>query len=821
MAQRFDYGDEDMPIVSYDLVFPDRRRLLPVSGGTSSAHGFPDQTEQDTPERLSDHIEWDPRLDLADRVDYAVAAASGVVAGLVDSLFVGELSLDRAGEWGSKTVERLVVGIACAEGYKGDSLKEAIRNLEKVHPLAADGNTPDFGGGRQHHLRDFAHHFGIGGLAASIFTQFTGLSIGTDTAGRLVVVRIPEDHRRYLGRDVPEKLVFGTVEWFFHMVSDMAGSSGNAGAGTGIPGPLLSFMKELSVLPFFRDSGTDGMGFRLWLSKMFNGTFLAEHDADGRIIKGTERRFDLRMEIGVLGEIGRQSMPVVINQCVTRAFYFCRRLSREIDALGIGGVGDLGRIAPEDVLPWGTPAMRRMLIVSSGVFVGVDIADAAVHAMAGEDKARVFLLRVNYVGIATFVVSCVVDAKAVMAERWKDNAERERDAIEHELADLDCLELDPQKARVLHSLMRQKVLYDIEREKHDRHAERKGKWLDEWSRRITQTIGVEGDGYFLDGKSLYDEINGTVGAGNGEWLWLVALELVMFKPYFPLHGDNDKEYKSLKARSDYIGDVFCQKQTLIAAKELHGLGRGVKNMENRLDGAMARRLGGTACVVVAVAATGGLAFYLAPAVAPVFAAAFGFEAAGLYGAALTSASLAFLGGGSLIAGGAGMAGGTMLIVGGGAVLGAAGGAGMSAAASMAMATNGDYVLEECAKLTAFCKDVLVKRYGDLASAYGINVALNRRIIELEARTEAVRRGIRDGGADGDGDGKASPKKMLKILNRSLKYMKRANKELVKVLKDAGRKSRQPLLDPSPNESKQGSVDIESEGESACGTASDL
>ena len=492
MAQRFDYGDEDMPIVSYDLVFPDRRRLLPVSGGTSSAHGFPDQTEQDTPERLSDHIEWDPRLDLADRVDYAVAAASGVVAGLVDSLFVGELSLDRAGEWGSKTVERLVVGIACAEGYKGDSLKEAIRNLEKVHPLAADGNTPDFGGGRQHHLRDFAHHFGIGGLVASIFTQFTGLSIGTDTAGRLVVVRIPEDHRRYLGRDVPEKLVFGTVEWFFHMVSDMAGSSGNAGAGTGIPGPLLSFMKELSVLPFFRDSGTDGMGFRLWLSKMFNGTFLAEHDADGRIIKGTERRFDLRMEIGVLGEIGRQSMPVVINQCVTRAFYFCRRLSREIDALGIGGVGDLGRIAPEDVLPWGTPAMRRMLTVSSGVFVGVDIADAAVHAMAGEDKARVFLLRVNYVGIATFVVSCVVDAKAVMAERWKDDAERERDAIEHELADLDCLELDPQKARVLHSLMRQKVLYDIEREKHDRHAERKGKWLDEWSRRITQTIGVEG-----------------------------------------------------------------------------------------------------------------------------------------------------------------------------------------------------------------------------------------------------------------------------------------------------------------------------------------
>lgn len=130
---------------------------------------------------------------------------------------------------------------------------------------------------------------------------------------------------------------------------------------------------------------------------------------------------------------------------------------------------------------------------------------------------------------------------------------------------------------------------------------------------------------------------------------------------------------------------------------------------------------------------------------------------------------------------------------------------------MAMATNGDYVLEECAKPTAFCKDVLVKRYGDLASAYGINVALNRRIIELEARTEAVRRGIRDGGADGDGDGKASPKKMLKILNRSLKYMKRANKELVKVLKDAEGKAGSHYSIQAPMKASRGAWTSKAKG----------
>lgn len=796
IAQRFNHDDEDMPIVSYELAFPRQRRLLAADGAAVSMNNVSDQTRQDVPELLSDHIEWNPQVEPADRLDYAIAASSGVVAGLIDSLFVGEFSLDHAGEWGSKTIERLVIEIARIEGYKGDSLKDAIRNLEKAHPIAADGNTADFGGGRQHHLRDFAHHFSIGGLVASIFTQFTGLSIGTDTSGRLIIMPVPEDHRRYLGGNVPEKLVFGTVEWFFHMVSDMAGSSANAGAGTGIPGPLLSFMKELSTLPFFKEPGTDGMGFRLWLSKLFNGTFLTKHGTDGKIVKGTERRFDLRMEIGVLGEVGRQSMPVVINQCVVRAFYFCRRLSHGIKTFGIHDVGDIGRIAPEDVLPWGTPAMRRMLTVSNGVFTGVDIADAAVHAMARKD-AREFLLRVNYIGIATFVVSCVVDVKAAMAEGKKDAAQRDGEAIERGLTELDCLKLDSHEARLLHSLMRQKVLHDIELEKHDKHAKRKRKWLDEWSRRLVETIGA-GDGYFLDETPLYGMIGGPTGPGACEWFWLMSLELVMFDPYFPLHGGNDKEYGKLKIHSDYIDDVFCRKQTIIGTKELCGLGRSVKDMRNRLDGAMAKRLGGAAGVVVAVAATGGLAFYFAPAVAPVLAATFGFEAAGLYGAALTSASLAFLGGGALAAGGAGMAGGTMLIMGGGAVLGAAGGAGMSAATSMALATNGSYVLEECSKLVAFCKEVLIRRYDDLASAYVVHAALNRRILELEAKAEAIKRSIHNDGAennghDDDGDEEISPKKMLKVLNRSLKYLKRADKELTKILRAVGRENQQLLL----------------------------
>ena len=45
-----------------------------------------------------------------------------------------------------------------------DDLKKCVKFLEEKFPIPADGNTPDFGGGLQHHLRDFAHHPTIVGL---------------------------------------------------------------------------------------------------------------------------------------------------------------------------------------------------------------------------------------------------------------------------------------------------------------------------------------------------------------------------------------------------------------------------------------------------------------------------------------------------------------------------------------------------------------------------------------------------------------------------------------------------------------------------------
>ena len=65
------------------------------------------------------------------------------------------------------------------------------------------------------------------------------------------MVDLPEG--TVLGNNLCEKLFYGTFIWAGHMISDMAGSNQSAGAGTGIPGHILSFLKEVSALPIMKD----------------------------------------------------------------------------------------------------------------------------------------------------------------------------------------------------------------------------------------------------------------------------------------------------------------------------------------------------------------------------------------------------------------------------------------------------------------------------------------------------------------------------------------------------------------------------------------
>ncbi len=360
------------------------------------------------------NIEIDRLTNQSDSLDNIVAVLSGIVAGIIDSLWVGEFSLDRGTNWGKEKINKFVIKIAQTQGYQSEDLGGSISFLEKKFPLSSDSNTPDFGGGLQHHLRDFSHHPTIIGLIFSMLTQFTGKSYGTNTEGSFKIVEVR--NKAFIGDNLPEKLTYGFVYWFFHMVSDLAGSSSTPGAGTGLPGPLLSFAKKLSSLPFFENLQIGDNSLSVWISKLFNGTFFAERDSNGRIIRESVARFDFRAELGVVYELGRQSIPIILNECIVRGFYFIRRLTNEIDDKNIKKLSALKKIEWRKVLPWKNRTIVRMLSISTTTFTLIDLSDAAIRGAVKSGGnyaifAKEFILRVNFVGIGRLTIAVGTDIR--------------------------------------------------------------------------------------------------------------------------------------------------------------------------------------------------------------------------------------------------------------------------------------------------------------------------------------------------------------------------------------------------------------------------
>ena len=287
--------------VAYSILSPEE--FLPAAGdprraeimrGLENAEAKTDALGR----RLAEiNQELEKYTNAADKLDYTVAVASGVLCGLIDAVFVGEFSIENAQNWSNEKINEFVMKTTKKHGYSGNDLSGAVKSLEDKFGAPSDSVTSALGGGKQHHLRDFAHHPTLVGLIFSLLTQFTSRAYGTDTYGRFMTVASP--NKKVIGESVPQKILYGVGFWLLHLVSDMAGSNKTAGAGAGLPGPILSLAKELSVLPIFKNITINGLNASKLLSKLYNGTLFAERDEAGKIIRETVKPFDLRHECGI------------------------------------------------------------------------------------------------------------------------------------------------------------------------------------------------------------------------------------------------------------------------------------------------------------------------------------------------------------------------------------------------------------------------------------------------------------------------------------------------------------------------------------------
>ncbi len=366
------------------------------------------------------------------KADYALGIISGLYAGVIDSVFVGAASFDGLDmKLSHQQVNNFIQEYAKARGLGGDRLKDCIRELEQAFKVAQDNVWKGAGIGvsaRNHHLADLAHHPTPVGLLSSIIVQFLRIGTFVNKEGEWHFILVKTE-----AKDVVEMLASAVISgvlnwlvtlgekayqeeteeeipkalqgiahfaastpilieiakcadnWFGHLVSDMGGSKNTAGGGMGIPGVFVSLLYELASLPVLKDSG---------LPAFVNDLY-------------ENQRLDLRHELCLYKELGKQSIPVIFNEIYTRLLFFASRLG--IQVAEHEGLRDIDW---KSTLPFNNRIIDRMLMISSMTFTMADTADAAVHAAIESCGnailfSGVFVSRFNYVGAGRAALAIV------------------------------------------------------------------------------------------------------------------------------------------------------------------------------------------------------------------------------------------------------------------------------------------------------------------------------------------------------------------------------------------------------------------------------
>ena len=678
-------------------------------------------------------VEFSPACKKVDRVDTLVAVTSGFMAFLLDQLLIRknikEKDLDE-----DEIIKVLPLVLRQYSDKNKDidkEIDEYIANWEhKIHDAYKYQNL----------IFDFCEDLSFSGLFIKVIEYCFDLSIGLDEKSGLVIKKEKHDLKT---DSIVEKAQMAVVDWFV----DQAYQYKKSGKCKKEFAQIEKIVKDIKKIAF-KDNKFDREQLKEW----FHNRVLAE-----------------KKKLNGLDDFAVQSIPVKANIIFVHSYAHIRDFIQQVNEHNVESLEglniiDFNKLDNEAVI-------RRMDTISTSVFTAFNVGVAGCKAIklnkGLQQKVYVFAVNINIPNVIRLV--SVVRADADYIKEDIDQLVHKSKVVEikkHKDIPLESLErcftMNKIETRILYSLQLQMIEEDIQRTKENKEQQLKDEWKKKWIE-VTEQSLQQNKVFESDPLKTYAAIN-TYASSQENLLWLynIAIELSMFKPYFKLE---EKSKKLKLSYVKYVEEVFCSSQNYISYKEIQKIQKSYKDYYNYLENNTLKVVGVAGGALAVAAATGGLAFVFAPQIA---VAMFGGAFPTLHGAALVSASLAAAGGGSLAAGGFGMAGGAVLIAGGGAVLGL----GTSGTAlSLMMAPK--FVQNDYAKLLAKCDCVLLKQLDMKDEVVALQHKIQSDLDEYKLRLKVLE------GLENPND---ECKQNIKALKKSIVYTERTNKQLVKLIK---------------------------------------
>lgn len=677
-------------------------------------------------------VEFSSACKKVDRVDTLVAVTSGFMAFLLDQLLIRKnIKVEDIDDVEIIKVLPLVLRQYSDKNKDIDKeIDEYIANWEhKIQDAYKYKNL----------VFDFCEDLSFSGLLIKVIEYCFNLNIGLDKDSGLVIKRVKHDLKT---DSIVEKAQMAVVDWFV----DQAYQYKKGGKCKKEFAQIEKIVKDIKKIAF-KDNKFDREQLKGW----FHNRVLAE-----------------KKKLNGLDDFVIQNIPVKANIIFVHSYAHVRNFIQQVNEHNVESLEglniiDFNKLDNEAVI-------RRMDTISTSVFAAFNVGVAGAKAIKLEkdplQKLYVFAININIPNVIRLV--SVVRADADYIKEDIDQLVHKSKVVEikkHKDIPLESLErcftMNKIETRILYSLELQMIDEDIQRTKDNKEQLLKNEWKKKWIE-VTEQSLQQNKVFEKDPLKTYAALE-TYAASQDNLLWLynIAVELSMFKPYFKFE---EKEKKMKLSYTKYVEEVFCKSQQYISYKEIQKIQKSYKDYYNYLENNTLKAVGVAGGAIAVAAATGGLAFVFAPQIA---VAIFGGAFPTLHGAALVSASLAAAGGGSLAAGGFGMAGGAVLIAGGGAVLGL----GTSGTAlSLMMAPK--FVQNDYAKLLAKCDCVLLKQLDMKDEVVALQHKIQSDLDEYKLRLKVL-------------EGLQNPndecKQNIKALKKSIVYTERTNKQLVKLI----------------------------------------